>query len=179
MGVAGRQKRASSLVLEEVGELCRSRRLARSLKTHEHDDVRCAVLRKDELGLSGAEQFRELVEHDFHDVLGGRERVEDLDGHAAFLAAAHEALHDTVVDVRLEQRHANLAHGLADVILAETSLAPQRVKGRLEPVGEAVEHVYPLSFVPTRAAQKSCASKGCRSPTASPTPMRKIGSLRS
>jgi hypothetical protein len=58
-------------------------------------------------------------------------------------ALAHlgdELLHDLEVDVRLEQREPDLAHGLRDRLLVEAALAAEVAKGVLELVGEGVEH---------------------------------------
>ena len=138
--VAGGQKRAMALALEEVGQLGGGGGLAGALQAHHHDDVGRAVLGQDQLGLGGAQKLRELVKHDAHDVLGGRQGVQDLGGHALLLAASHELLDHAEVDVCLEKRHADLAHGEVDVVLGQAALAAQLVEGVLEAVGERVEH---------------------------------------
>ncbi len=152
VGVAGGEKRLAPLALEQVGELGRRGGLAGALEADEHDHVGRAVLREDELGVGGAEKVGELVEDDLHDVLGGRQRVHDLGGQALLLAARHELLDHAVVDVGLEERHANLAHRAVDVVLGETTLAAELGEGVLESVGEAVEHcLHP--FANERAAE--------------------------
>jgi hypothetical protein len=160
MHVARGEQRAVALSLQQIGELCRGGRLAGALQAHEHDHVRGAVLREDELRLGRAQELRQLVEHDAHDVLRGRERVEHLGGHALLLAFRHELLHDAVVHVRLEKGHANLAHGGVDVVLRQAPLAAELAERVLKSVGKAVEHeVYSPSPSPTRARAKSMASK--------------------
>ena len=76
-----------------------------------------------------------------HNVLGGRQGVQDLGGHAASPCSVRTNCLTTLeVDVCLEKRHADLAHGEVDVVLGQTSLAAQLVEGVLEAVGERVEH---------------------------------------
>ena len=168
--VAGGEQRRVALALEEVGELGRGRGLARALQTNEHDHVGRAVLRQHELGLGGAEKLGQLVEHDAHHVLRGRERIQDLGREALLLAGGDKVLDHAEVDVGLEQGHADLAHGHVDIGLGELALAAELVEGVLEAFGEAVEHGYFPS--PTSARQKSSASKVSRSSMDSPTPMR-------
>ncbi len=158
--VAGREQRALALPLEQVGELGGRRGLAGALEAHEHDHVRDAVLGEYELGLRGAEELGELVEHDLDDVLGGRERVEHLARHAALLAGGHETLDDLEVDVGLEEGEADLAHGDVDVILREAPLAAELVEGVLESVGQAVEHGTPIPRPPGRDRRPGRRSAG-------------------
>ena len=66
---------------------------------------------------------------DLHDVLRRGERLQDLGGHAALLRLGDEVLHHLEVDVGLEQRHADVAHGRGDVGLGELALAAQAVEG--------------------------------------------------
>ena len=54
--------------------------------------------------------------------------------------ARDEVLDDLEVDVRLEQRQPDLAHGGIDVGLADPAAAGQRAEGLAQPVAEGVEH---------------------------------------
>ena len=153
VGVACRKQGAVTLSLQQVGQLGCSSGLAGALQAHEHDHVGCAVLGQDELGLGGAQQLGELVQDDHDHVLRRREGVQDLGGHALLLARGDERLHHAVVDVGLEQGHADLAHGRVDVVLGQAALAAELVEGALEAVGQAVEHdeLLPLSVTHERA----------------------------
>jgi len=112
------------LLLQAVGQLGRGRGLAGALQAHEHDDVGdAAAQHKTRVG--AAQKLGELVEHDLHDVLRRGERIEHLGGEAALLRAGHEGLHHLEVDVGLQQRQANLAHGGVDVLLGEAPLRAQ------------------------------------------------------
>ncbi len=134
MDVAGGEQRVSSLSLEQVRELRGGRGLARTLQADEHDHVGSAVLRERHLALGRAEELRELVEDDLDDVLRRREGIHDLGGQALLLAVGDEALDDAIVDVGLEQRHADLAHRSVDIVLGETALALELGEGVLETV---------------------------------------------
>ena len=127
------------LLLQAVREFGRGGRLARALQADEHDDVGNAA-REDELRVGAAEQFGQLVEHNLHDVLRRRERIEHLSRQAAFLRARAELLHDLKVHVGLEQRQADLAHGGVDVVFGEAALAAQAGKDALQTLRQAFEH---------------------------------------
>ena len=55
---------------------------------------------------------------------------------ARSLTLGDEVLDDAEVDVGLEQRQADLAHGLVDVVLGQPPAALEAVEGRAEPIGE-------------------------------------------
>ena len=137
--VASGEQRRAALLLEQVGKLYGRRGLTRALQAHEHDDVGDAVA-KDELALGGAEHLGELVEHDLDDVLRRRQRLHDLGGHAALLGLGDKLLDDLKVDVGLEQRHANVAHGRGDIGLGQFTLAAQAVKCVVEAIAQRIKH---------------------------------------
>ena len=56
----------------------------------------------------------------------------------------HELAHDLEVDVGLEQRQADLAHGRVDVFGSELAVAPQALHDALQAVGERIEHAPSL-----------------------------------
>ena len=58
----------------------------------------------------------------------------------ALLDAGDELLHHAQVDVGLEQREADLAHGLRDRLLVEPSASAEVAEGVLKLVGKCVEH---------------------------------------
>ena len=137
--VARGEQRRAALLLEQVGKLYGSRGLTGALQTHEHDDIRNAVT-KNELALGGAEHLGELVEHDLDDVLRRRQRLHDLGGHAALLGLGNELLDDLKVNVGLEQRHANVAHGRSNIGLGQLTLAAQAVKCVVEAIAQGIKH---------------------------------------
>ena len=77
---------------------------------------------------------------DLHDLLAGRQALEDLLAKRLLADARDEVADDREVDVGLEQREADLAHRTRDRLLVELSLLPEVAKGALELVCEAVEH---------------------------------------
>ena len=143
--VARCEQRRAALLLEEVGKLYGSRGLTGALQAHEHDDIGDAVT-KNELALGGAEHLGELVEHDLNDVLRRRERLHDLGGHTALLGLSNELLDDLKVDVGLEQRHANVAHGRSNIGLGQLTLAAQAVKCVVEAIAQGIKHWLLLSW---------------------------------
>ena len=74
------------------------------------------------------------------DVLPGVEPPEDVLAESLGLDAGDEVLDDLEVDVGLEQREPNLAHRLVDIFFVQPLGAAEVTQGRLEPVGEGVEH---------------------------------------
>ena len=137
--VARGEQRRAALLLEQVGQLYGRRGLTGALQTHKHDDVGDTVA-KDEFALGGAEHLGELVEHDLDDVLRRRQRLHDLCGHAALLGLGDELLDDLKVDVGLEQRHTDVAHGRGDIGLGQLALAAQAVKCVVEAIAQGIKH---------------------------------------
>ena len=137
--VARGEQRRAALLLEQVGKLYGSRGLTGALQADEHDDVGDTVA-KDELALGGAEHLGELVEHDLDDVLCRRQRLHDLGGHAALLGLGDKLLDDLKVNVGLEQRHADVAHGRGDIGLGQLALAAQTVKCVVEAIAQGIKH---------------------------------------
>ena len=137
--VARGEQRRAALLLKQVGQLYGSRGLTGALQAHEHDDVGNTVT-KDELALGGTEHLGKLVEHDLDDVLRRRQRPHDLGGHAALLGLGDELLDDLKVDVGLEQRHTNVAHGRGDIGLGQLTLTAQAVKCVVEAIAQGIKH---------------------------------------
>ena len=77
-----------------------------------------------------AEQGNQFLVYDFNDLLRGRQAFEDLGVRRLFGDGLDEILRDLEVDVRLEQRHADLTHSLLDVGLGQTALAAQVLECR-------------------------------------------------
>ena len=70
--------------------------------------------------------------HDLHDLLAGSETLEDLGAERALAHTGDEVPDDLEVDVRLEQREPDLAHGLRDRLLVEPTALAQVAERRLE-----------------------------------------------
>ena len=102
------------------------------------DDGRRAV--EAERAVAGAEDGGQLLVDDLDDHLAGVDVLDDVRADGALLDARHEVLDDLVVDVRLEEREAHLAHGDVDVCLGDAAVAGQAGEGVAEAVGEGVEH---------------------------------------
>jgi hypothetical protein len=78
--------------------------------------------------------------HDLHDLLARVEPLQDVLSGRALAHLGDEVLDHLEIDVRLEQREADLAHRLRDRLLVEAALAAEVAEGVLEFVGEGVEH---------------------------------------
>ena len=138
--VAGHQRRLLALLGQQPRELARRRRLARALQAA-HEDHRGRLRRELELRGALAHQRGQLLQHDLHDLLARREALQDVRAARALAHRGHEVLDDAEVDVGLEQREADLAHGARDVVLGQAPAAAQVAERRGQPVGEGVEHV--------------------------------------
>ena len=78
--------------------------------------------------------------------------LEHLGAEAALLDRGRELLDDLEVDVGLEQREADLAHRRVDVVLGQRAAAADAGEGRLELLGEGVEHSRAARVPAGRAA---------------------------
>ena len=87
-----------------------------------------------------AEQRQHFVADDADDLLVRRQALEDLLIDGAIADAIDERLDDLEVDVRLEQRHADLAEGGLDGRLRKPGFAAKRAKNLLQTVAERVKH---------------------------------------
>jgi hypothetical protein len=137
--VAGHERGLHALLDEQVRELARGGRLARALQAAEQDHGR-RLGRERELGAGRAEQLRELLVDDLHDLLAGRQAPEHLLADRALAHCADERLDDAEVDVGLEQGEADLAHRAIDVLLAERAARAEVAEGGLQFVGKRLEH---------------------------------------
>ena len=71
---------------------------------------------------------------DLHDLLARRQALRDVLADRALAHGLDEVLDDLEVDVRLEQREADLAHRARDRFVVERAALPQVAEGALEPV---------------------------------------------
>ena len=77
-----------------------------------------------------AEQGNQFLVYDFNDLLRWRKAFQNLGIGRLLGDGLDEILRDLEVDVRLEQRHADLTHSLLDVGLGQTAFASQMLKRR-------------------------------------------------
>jgi hypothetical protein len=136
--VRGDEERPAPLLDDVAGELGRARRLARALQADHGDDGRAAAQVEDAVAL--AQELHELVVDDLDDLLAGGQRLQDVLPDGLLADAGHEVLDDLEVDVRLEQRQPDLAHGGIHVGLADPTPAGQVVEGRSQALAEGIEH---------------------------------------
>ena len=137
--VGGDEHRRLAVFLEQLGELGAGGRLAGALQAGQEDHSgRMAAEGK--LGVAAAHELDELFVHDLHDLLRRREALHDLRAERALLDVADELAHHLEVDVGLEQRQADLAHGGVDVLGGELAVALETLHDALQAVGERVEH---------------------------------------
>ena len=127
------------LLAQAERELRRRRRLARALEAGEQDDGRRTAGER-ELRAPLAHERGQLLVHDLHDLLAGRQALHHLGAERALLDPREELLDDLEVDVRLEQREADLAQSLLEVLLGEHAAPAEAAEDPLELVGERVEH---------------------------------------
>ena len=92
-------------------------------------DARQAALRV-------AEQRQHLVADDADDLLRRRQALEDVLIDGAIAHAVDERLDDLEVDVRFEQRHADLAQRRLDGLLRQASFAAKRAENPLQSIAE-------------------------------------------
>jgi hypothetical protein len=125
------------------------RGLADALEAQQHHRDHAAATAP-ELRLHRTHQGGELFLADPDEVLARRDPMGaaagvlhpgfDLLPQAALLHASQEILHHLEVDVGLEQRHANVAQGLVDVLLGELPNSREPLVCALEAPAEDLEH---------------------------------------
>ncbi len=93
--------------------------------------------------IRGAEQFRELVVDDLHDLLARRQALADVLPERALAHVRDEGLDDVEVDVGLEEREPHLAHRARKRLLVDDPAPAEVAEGALELVGQCVEHSPP------------------------------------
>ena len=127
----GDADRGAVLLAQEARELGGGGRLARALEAG-HQDHRRRPRRERQPGRGAAHQRRQLLVDDLDDLLAGVELLLHLGAEAALLDRGRELLDDLEVDVRLEQREADLAHRAGDVLLGQGAAAADAGEGLLE-----------------------------------------------
>ena len=127
-GVAGHQKGTLAvLLLHEAGQLGAIGGLTGAVEAHQHH-YRGRLGGDGQLGALAAHQGGQLLVDDLDNHLCGGEALQHVGTHSPLGDLGHKVLDDLVVDVGLQQGHADLLHGLLHVGLGETALAPQALK---------------------------------------------------
>src|SRR4051794_26787510 len=147
------------LRLQVAGELGARRRLARALEAGHEDHGRRARRERD-AHRGAAHQRGELLVDDLDDLLPRIELADDLRAEAALLHGRRELLDDLEVDVGLEQRETDLAHGPVDVVLGQRPVGADVGERLLELLGKGVEH----GIASVRRAGSAAARISSRAP---------------
>ncbi len=114
--IARDEQRGAALFLEISGQLGGGSGLAGAVEAHHEDAGRLLEI---ERGLVAAQERGQFILENFDDLLAGGDAAEHLLAQRLFLDAGDEVLRDGEIDVRLEQRHADLAQGVGDIRLAD------------------------------------------------------------
>jgi hypothetical protein len=135
--------------------------LAGTLQTrHEHDGRRAGAQRE-LAALAAPHDADEFVVDDLDQRLARRDAAHDLAPEGALACLLDELLDHRQGHVGLEQRHADLAHGGADIILGQAALAADILEGATEALGETVEHGAAIPYRPQgRVSVRGLAGTG-------------------
>jgi hypothetical protein len=95
---------------------------------------------------AAAEQLDELAVDDLHDLLARRERGQDVLPHGLVLHAVDEGSDDLEVDVRLEERQADLAQRFLDVVFRQPAAAAELVEDGLQSRTQGIQHGNALLY---------------------------------
>ena len=87
-----------------------------------------------------AQELDQLIPHHLDDLLPRREGPEDFLADGLLPDAVDEALDDLEVDVRLEQRDADLAKRLDDVLLGKATITAEAIEDRGQTSRKVVKH---------------------------------------
>jgi hypothetical protein len=136
--VGRHEQRPATLVLEMPGQLGRGGGLSRALQADEQHD--CGRAGQAESAIARGKQPDEFLVDDLHDLLAGRQALEDLRTGRALTNPGDEVLHHLEVDVGLQERQPNLAHGGVDVCRADPTAAREGAEGVAQPLAQSVEH---------------------------------------
>ena len=110
-------------------------RLAGALQPQQQDDAR--PLRGGRQAPGRLPEEREhLVANDAHHLLRRGQAFQDLLVDSPVAHPVDERLDDLEVDVRFQQRHADLAQGDLDRLLGQASLSPKRAEHLLKTIAE-------------------------------------------
>ncbi len=131
--VAGGDRHVLAVLLQEHRQLGAGGGLAGALQAGHQDHGRAAVGHR-QLAPGPPHQRRQLLVDDLDHVLAGIEALQHLVAEAALLDRLRERFDDLEVDVRLEQREADLPHRRVDVGLAQLAARADVGEGRLQAI---------------------------------------------
>ena len=153
--VAGRQQRPfAHAVFEIARQLGAVGGLAGALEAHHHDHCGSGV-GKGDLGVGAAHHLRQFFVDDLDDLLGGGQALQHIAAGDPLRHRGHKVLHHFIADVRLQQGHADLPHGLLHVGLRQPPLAPQALKGGAQFFRQALKcHSVNLLIPSTRPPRR-------------------------
>ena len=114
-------------VREALGDLRARRRFTGALETDEHDRHGRRRGKIDRLTV-GAEHLDQFVVHDLDDHLAGRDRFHDVCADRLGLHLVGERADHIERHIGLEERPADLAHGLVDIALAQRTAPGEPVE---------------------------------------------------
>ena len=107
----------------------------------------------------GAERLDQLVVHDLHDHLAGRDRLDDLDADRLLLHTVDEVARHVERDVGFQQRAADLAQRLVDVGFRQRTAAGEAVENAAKVFRQCVEHRFSSFTSPARERSASSVSE--------------------
>ena len=138
--VASDEHRVSALLAKVDRQLGGVRRLAGTLQADHHQDLRRPVRSAERLAL-GAEDADQLFVDDADHRLGRRQRLQHVLTDGPLANGGDEVLDDPEVDVRLEQRPANLSHRVVDICLGQATFAREPAERFCQSIGEGIKHL--------------------------------------
>ena len=144
VNIAGGQQGLFALLDQETGQLGGHGGFAGALQAAEHID-RGHGGGPGELGVAAAHQSGQLLVHDLDHLLPGVQVGEYLRADAAFGDLFDEIIHHQVVHVGFQQGHADLAHGVLDVLLGQLAFPGELFKGVLQLFGKPFKGHYSSS----------------------------------
>ena len=90
--------------------------------------------------MSRPSSLDQFVADDLHHLLGRRQRGHDLLAHRLLADVVDQVLDDLEVDVGLQQRQADLAQRLVDVLLGQLALPAEILERALQLFGKVLKH---------------------------------------
>ena len=124
-------------------QLGRGRRLARALQAGHQDDGGRRGVQIDRGRLLAAQHLDQAVIDDLDHLIGRLDRTDDVLARGALGGEGDEVLDDGQGDVGLEQRHADFAHRLGDVLFGQGAAPGDPVEDACQPLVQSLEHSQP------------------------------------
>jgi hypothetical protein len=137
--VSSAHQDASPILAKPRRKLSTGRRLACALQPAHHDDRRPWV-GCNEMFVNRPHEFDEFAVVVFDHLLSGPDALEHFFAKGFLLHLVAEVADDVETDVGIEQRSANLRHGVLDVGLGNAALPREAAYGAGQAIGEIVKH---------------------------------------